>query len=70
MNGGGASDEFFDLTGSMKSMVVRTRCSSMPSAETLRKPAGSTRVTRPLDRRSAPAVDPDERTGFNPRCIG
>ena len=37
--------------------MVRTRCSSMPSAETLVKPAGSTRVTLAVKRRAAPALD-------------
>ena len=43
---------------------MRTRCSSIPSADTLVKPAGSTRVTL-AERRAAPALDAG---GRRPRC--
>ena len=51
-------------------MVTRTRCSSMPSAETFRKPAGSTRTTLPSDGLSAPAVDPDGRADLDLDRVG
>jgi hypothetical protein len=48
-------------------IVTRTRCSSIPSADTLRNPAGSTRVTwRAV---SAPPIDPHRGTLLDLRGV-
>nr|WP_271601061.1 hypothetical protein [Bradyrhizobium sp. CCBAU 45384] len=56
--------------GSAKSIVTRTRCSSIPRAETFRKPAGSTRTHLPLGGLSAPPVDPDGGSDLDLNGIG